>query len=133
MPVGGGLSRAQLKHIQSHAETPVEAADLVEAVILGKEMLPLADAGPATPAIDTDVMEKMVTNRTDSQIGRHLGPIIEVLGKLTDRLEQIEAKLEPAKTPAQKRRGGRPKGSKNKKKADEPEIDFGPRVPSDVK
>lgn len=132
VPIGGGVSKAQLKHIQTHSESAEEAADRVEAVILGKEMLPIEAATSDAPPIDTGIMEKMVENRTDAQIGRHLTPIVNVLNQLTDRLEAIERSLK-APAPEKKNKGGRPKGSKNKKKdADEPVIDFGPRVGGDV-
>lgn len=131
VPVGGGVSKEQLKRILTHSETPVEAADRIEAIICGAEMLPLeALPAQAGPSIDTAVMEKMIENRTDAQIGRHLKPVIDVLGKLTDRLEAMEAKLTPA--PEAKKKGGRPKGSKNKPKEQDVNIDFGPRAKSNV-
>ena len=131
-PCGGGVSKAQLKRIQTHCESPREAADHIEAIISGKEMLPMESIGDAPPPIDTAVMEKMVENRTDSQIGRHLNPIIDVLGKLTDRLEKIEQKLDSSPAPAKKLRGRKRGYKKTIEKQDEPQIDFGPRVQSDV-
>jgi hypothetical protein len=133
IPCGGGVSKSQLKRIQTHCENVREAADHVEAIISGREMLPMESIGEHAPAIDTAVMEKMVENRTDSQIGRHLNPIIDVLGKLTDRLEKIEQKLDSSQAPAVAKKRGRKKGYKKTiEKQDEPQIDFGPRVQTDV-
>lgn len=133
VPAGGGVSDEQLDRILTHSESAVEAADRVEAVINGAEMLPLeALAGPQAAPIDTSVMEKMVENRTDSQIGRHLTPVIAVLDKLANRLEQLEAKIAAPSVPAKKKVGW-PKGKRRKPPEEIPDISFGPRVESDVK
>lgn len=134
-PVGGGVSKVQLSHILTHSETAEEAADRVEAVILGREMLPMETADQAAPApvMDTAILDKMVVNRTDSQIGRHLEPICDVLAKLTDRLEAIEKKLEqPQAEPKKKQRYWSRKKKEKPEAAPAPDFDFGPRAPAEA-
>lgn len=131
IPVGRGVTKAQLDKILTHSENEVEAADRIEAVILGHEMLPLESlSSEAPPPIDTSVIEQMVTNRIDAQIGRSLTPVMDVLDKLATRLEQMEGKL-ATPPPAAKKKQGWPKGKK-RKPVEEPDINFGPRAESDV-
>lgn len=138
----GGVTKAQLTQILRLSSDAEEAAAKVEAICLGKEMLPIEANGMPSqePGLDLVTAERLITNRVANEVQKHLEPVnamqqqlVAMLGGLKDMIASLP---QQSAAPAGKKRG-RPKGSKNKPKdaqqaAEEP-IPPPPPIPADGK
>lgn len=108
----GGLRHEQWVKILRYSEDPVAAANATEAAILGKGGVPEApEATMSQPSLTMEMVDRLVTNRVGSEVSRLMGPVHEQIVTLSKQLQiALEAIAAPVK------RGGRPKGSKNKPK-----------------
>lgn len=107
----GGVSQEQLTSILRHSEDAEQAANQIEAVILGQETLPMeGPRAPNVPTVSLELVEKIVSNRVASEVSKQLAGIYGEIQKLAQKVEDSIPK--PKKV-------GRPLGSKNKPK-DEP-------------
>ena len=112
----GGVTRDQLSQILRVAEDPVDAANRIEAMALGKDIRQTeADPAPGSPGLSMEVVERLVTNRVAAEVTKVAEPLYRELGqvaKSVSDLVELVAKLQPAKAEKKPRA---PWGSKTKK------------------
>ncbi len=123
----GGVSVDQLKQILRYAEDAEDAANRIESAILGNDMNPVdsvrnAEVMSRQPAVSLDTVEKLVTNRVGNEVAKCMAPIMEQIMTMQREMKEAVNKLNAGPAAPAKKKGGRPKGSKNKPKADGPGV-----------
>ncbi len=123
----GGVSVEQLRQILRYAENAEDAANRIENAILGNDMNPVdsvrtAEVMSRQPSMNLETVEKLVTNRVGNEVAKCMAPILEQIMGMQREMKEAMNRLNGAVTPAAKKKGGRPKGSKNKPKEDDPGV-----------
>lgn len=132
----GGVGHDQLKQILRHADSAEQAAIHIENAILGNDMLPVDSVkAQQAPGLSVEVVEKLITARVGNEVAKCLSPIMDQIISMQRDMKESMNRLSSAPTP-EKKKIGRPKGSKNKVKEEDVHISqLGPRssdIPPDA-
>lgn len=113
-----------IKHyheILAKSHSAEDAAEQVEAISTGRQLAPNFGGGNG---IDSGVIETMVANRVGNEVARVTDTLARENAELRAKLDEVIESTKKAPEAAPKR--GRPKGSKNKKPADDDEPELTP-------
>lgn len=123
----GGISADQLRQILKYSEDAHDAANRIENAILGNDMNPVdavrnAEAMSQQPSITLDTVERLVTNRVGNEVAKCMEPIMQQIIVMQREMKDALNQLNAAPAAPEKRKPGRPKGSKTKSKANDPGV-----------
>lgn len=113
----GGVSHQQLKQILLRSNSAEEAADQIEAICTGKQLVPeFQDDRVVAPQLNDKLIEQIVQNRTENVIAQKTAQQEKRILELQAQIEALEARASQPAPVQEKKKPGRPKGSKNKAK-----------------
>lgn len=124
----GGIGHDQLRQILRHSDNAEQAAIHIENAILGNDMLPV-DTVKAQPTsgLSIEVVDRLITARVGNEVAKCLSPIMDQILAMQQDMKESMNRLSSAPTP-EKKKIGRPKGSKNKAKEEDVHVSqLGPR------
>ena len=109
------ISREHYSAIMRMSKDPVEAAQQVIAISTGAQLAPQFQYQQSAAPIDPEVLERMVENRTANQVAAVTSQLNRIIQEQAQRLQDLEDRLNAKPAVAEKRKPGRPKGSKSKR------------------
>lgn len=118
-----GLSEQQLQNVLRFADDVADAANRIEKIMLGQDMMPVdnakVNAQVQQPGLTLAEIERLLTNRVTNEVTKHTD---ELLKTVSSWMAEVKKELltlfrDVAKLKEARPKMGRPLGSKNKPKA----------------
>jgi len=120
-----GLTETQLKHILQYSENVEDAANRIERIMLGQDMMAVDNVKVngypqvSAPSLSLDEIQRLVTNRVECEVSKIVGEAMKAweptIAAIKRELIELRRDVEEGKERLPKKMG-RPVGSKNKPK-----------------
>lgn len=106
------VSTVHLNQILRMAENAEQAADQIEAISLGKQFEPNMAKPGNMPGLDNKTIERIVETRTQHAMADASEQYQKMIAQQRSEMEDLRVQLEELRKATEKKKPGRPKGSR---------------------